>query len=74
MIMNYYRHIDRSKIQFDFLAHRNFQAEYDNEIEALGGHIYRIPPLNPISFKYFRALETFFSKHHYNIVHSHLDA
>lgn len=73
MIMNYYRHIDRSKIQFDFLVHRNFQAEYDNEIEALGGHIYRVPPLNPFSFKYFRALETFFSEHHYDIVHSHLD-
>lgn len=73
MIMNYYRHIDRSKIQFDFLVHRNFQAEYDNEIEALGGHIYRVSPLNPFSFNYFKALETFFSKHHYDIVHSHLD-
>lgn len=73
MIMNYYRHIDRSKIQFDFLVHRNFQAEYDNEIAALGGHIYCAPPLNPFSLKYFRALETFFSEHHYDIVHSHLD-
>lgn len=29
MLMNYYRHIDRSKVQFDFLVHREFEADYD---------------------------------------------
>ena len=29
MLMNYYRHIDRDKIQFDFLVHRDFEADYD---------------------------------------------
>ena len=24
MLMNYYRHIDRTKVQFDFLVHRDF--------------------------------------------------
>ena len=32
MLMNYYRHIDRSKVQFDFLVHREFEADYDEEI------------------------------------------
>lgn len=73
MIMNYYRHIDRTRIQFDFLVHRDFQADYDNEILELGGRIYHLPPLNPLSPNYFRALNSFFSKHHYDIVHSHLD-
>lgn len=73
MIMNYYRHIDRTKVQFDFLVHRSFTADYDNEILALGGNIYRIPKLNPFSPLYFRALDSFFSEHHYDIVHSHLD-
>ena len=26
MLMNYYRHIDRTKVQFDFLVHRDFEA------------------------------------------------
>lgn len=73
MIMNYYRHIDRTKVQFDFLVHRSFEADYDEEIVKLGGHIYRLPALNPFSAKYFNALNTFFTKHHYDIVHSHLD-
>lgn len=36
MLMNYYRHIDRDKVQFDFLVHRDFEADYDREILALG--------------------------------------
>ena len=73
MLMNYYRHIDRKKIQFDFLVHRNFQADYDEEILEAGGHIYHVPLLNPFSPGYYKALNSFFAEHHYNIVHSHLD-
>ena len=74
MIMNYYRHIDRSKVQFDFLVHRDFRADYDDEIEALGGRIFRLPRLVPWSRSYLKALEQFFRKHpEYKIVHVHQD-
>lgn len=73
MLMNYYRHIDRNKIQFDFLVHRDFRADYDDEIELLGGHIYRVPPMNPMSLTYKMALRNFFRTHPYSIVHCHLN-
>ena len=74
MLMNYYRAIDRTKVQFDFLTHRDFRADYDDEIEALGGKIYRLPNLNPFSRSYLGALDRFFREHpEYHIVHSHLD-
>lgn len=74
MLMNYYRAIDRNRIQFDFLTHRDFRADYDDEIEALGGRIYRLPNLNPFSRSYLDALDRFFAEHlEYRIVHSHLD-
>lgn len=74
MIMNYYRHIDRSKVQFDFLVHRDFEADYDKEIYSLGGNIYKLPPLNPVNKGYLSSLNTFFEEHkEYKIVHSHLD-
>ena len=74
MIMNYSRHIDRSKVQFDFLVHRSAEADYDSEIRSLGGRIYRIQPLNPLSFSYLKSLDLFFSEHKdYQIVHCHLD-
>lgn len=74
MIMNYYRNINRNKIQFDFLVHRDFEADYDQEILNLGGKIYRLSRLNPFGKKYLNELSQFFREYpEYKIVHSHLD-
>ena len=74
MIMNYYRRMDRTKVQFDFLVHRDFRADYDDEIEQLGGRIYRIGRLIPWSRAYQRDLDAFFTEHpEYRIVHVHQD-
>ena len=74
MIMNYYRNIDKKKIQFDFLVHRMERAAYDEEIETLGGYIHRLPVLNPFSLKYRKKLNNFFKEHpEYQIVHVHQD-
>lgn len=73
MLMNYYRHMDRAKVQFDFLVHRDFRADFDDEIESLGGRIYRVPPMNPLSGTYRTALRDFFRNHTYEIVHCHLN-
>lgn len=74
MIMNYYRHIDREKVQFDFLVHRQEQAAFDDEIESLGGRIYRLPRLVPWSKNYLAALNRFFDEHsEHKIVHVHQD-
>lgn len=74
MLMNYYRYIDREKIQFDFLVHRQERAAYDDEIEAMGGKIYRLPRLVPWSKAYLTALNHFFDEHpEYRIVHVHQD-
>lgn len=74
MIMNYYRHIDREKVQFDFLVHRQEQAAFDDEIESLGGRIYRLSRLVPWSKNYLAALNRFFDEHsEHKIVHVHQD-
>ncbi|MBR7179892.1 MAG: glycosyltransferase family 1 protein [Oscillospiraceae bacterium] len=73
-LMNVYRNIDREKLQFDFLVHRKFRADYDDEIEELGGIIHRLPRLNPFSPQYHMSLLAFFKDHpEYRIVHCHLD-
>lgn len=74
MLMNYYRHIDRQEVQFDFLEHRDAESDYDQEILSLGGRIYRLPKLNPFSISYHRKLNAFFRHHQeYKIVHVHQD-
>lgn len=74
MLMNYYRHMDRSLVQFDFLTHRQEKADYDDEIERLGGKIYHLSRLVPWSLGYRHALNQFFLTHpEYRIVHVHQD-
>lgn len=76
MLMNYYRKIDKSKIQFDFLTHRNFKSDYDDEIVALGGKVFYAPRLVPQNYiKYLKFMDQFFKNHtEYSIIHSHIDA
>lgn len=74
MLMNYYRHIDHNKVQFDFLVHREFEADYDEEILSLGGKIYHVSRLIPWSISYREMLKKFFQQHpEYKIVHVHQD-
>lgn len=73
LIMNLYRNIDRSKVQFDFLTCK--EGTLDNEILAMGGKVHRIPYVSEVGyFKYIKALDHFFSLYkEYTIVHSHMD-
>ncbi len=74
LVMNYYRNIDRTKVQFDFLVHREERGAYEDEIEALGGRIYRVPPAHPGQFgKHKKAVAEFLAAHpEYSIIHSHM--
>lgn len=73
LLMNLYRHIDREKIQFDFLLHRTQEGAFDKEIEALGGRIYRTEPFNPFHYhKYMNSMRKVFKAHpEYKIIHAH---
>lgn len=74
MLMNYYRAIDRSRIQFDFLVHTQNHSDYEEEIRSLGGKIYHIQRMNPFSARYKQDLDHFFRIHpEYSIVHVHQD-
>lgn len=75
MLMNYYRNIDRTKIQFDFLTHRPEKGDYDDEIISMGGKVYYAPRLYPQNYlQYFKWMKKFFKEHQeYKIIHSHID-
>lgn len=75
MVMNHYRALNRDKVQFDFLVHRIEKGDYDDEIEALGGRIFRAFPIRPWSYyKYFCWLDKFFKEHEgeFLAVHGHI--
>ncbi len=74
MVMNLYRAIDRSKIQFDFLVHEQREGDYDAEIRALGGLFFRLPRFNGANaVAYRKQVRAFFAEHsEYRVVHGHI--
>lgn len=73
-IMNLYRQIDKSEVQFDFVVHTSSDMYYQDEIYALGGKIYRAPRFTGINYRAYKAWwRAFFSKHpEYQVVHGHI--
>lgn len=72
VVMNYYRHIDRSKVQFDFIIDEDSTYIPREEIESLGGRIFIVPPYQKLN-KYIPALIKLFKENQYKIVHSHIN-
>ena len=73
VVMNYYRHIDRDKIQFDFICDDDSTRIPTEEIEKLGGKVILIPPYQKV-FKYHKTLKKVLQEGQYKIVHSHINA
>lgn len=85
-IMDLYRQMDREEVQFDFLVHskalKNAKADmsakekqyYDEEVLAMGGHIYALPKFKVYNYwDYRRAIKRFFSEHHdFRVVQGHM--
>lgn len=73
VVMNYYRHIDRSRVQFDFLVDTDSNLVPYDEIESLGGRVFEIPPYQHV-VAYQRELQRLFKQEGWKIVHSHINA
>lgn len=73
VVMNYYRHIDRSRVQFDFLVDADSTLVPREEIDSLGGRIFTVPPYQH-AIAYQRELTRLFRREHWPIVHSHVNA
>ncbi|MBQ6383380.1 MAG: glycosyltransferase family 1 protein [Clostridia bacterium] len=76
MLMNYYREMDRSRIQFDFLANKPVPGEYDDEIRGMGGRVFFSPGLNPLHYPQYRRFVSDLLKNNpdIRIVHAHNEA
>ena len=73
VVMNYYRHIDRSHIQFDFIVDSDSTLVPRDEVDELGGRVFTVPPYQHI-VSYQRALIGLFREQGWKIVHSHENA
>lgn len=72
MIMNYYRFIDRTQIQFDFLYFKDSEVTFQSEIESMGGRCFKMSEPS-ISISFFKEREAFFELHEgeWKAIHCH---
>ena len=74
MIMEIYRKIDKSKIQFDFIIDHDNELFFSEEIINMGGKIYTLKNINEVNFFEFKKQwQNFFISHkEYKIIHCHV--
>ena len=68
-VLNFYRHIDRTRFAFDFYSYG--PSKFDEEIKALGGNVFYVPKaIRPLS--HLLKLKKLLKEGGYDIVHAHL--
>jgi glycosyltransferase involved in cell wall biosynthesis len=71
MLLNYYKHMDRSKFQFDFAMFFNSIGMTGKEFINMGSKIYHLTPKSKSLTKYRNDLLEIFNNNIYDIVHAH---
>lgn len=72
-ILNYYKAIDRDKIQFDFFVSQTSDLIDPKVINELDGNVIITPKYTHL-FKYIKFLKKAFKENKYDIVHSNLNS
>lgn len=72
-IMNYYRHLNKEKIQIDFVVHGEGVGAFDDEIISNGGKIYHVPVKSKNFIGNIVELKKIMNNSNYDIVHVHMD-
>ncbi|MCL2014506.1 MAG: glycosyltransferase family 1 protein, partial [Oscillospiraceae bacterium] len=73
VVMNYYRHIDRTKFQFDFFMDGLDKTPIDDEILSMGGRIFKLPPYEQGMKKNLVEFCKILKNNNYKIVHCHMN-
>lgn len=74
VVMNYYRHVDRSKVQFDFVVTESSTYIPRDDLESLGAHVFTVPAYTHLHAFQKASYELFRSHPEWRIVHSHMNA
>lgn len=74
IVMNYYRNINRDKVQFDFVMDGYSDTPVDEEIRGLGGRIYKVEPYTKNIIRNQHQIYRILKENTYQIVHSHMNS
>ena len=74
VVLNYYRNIDKDKVQFDFVVHKHPLKSFVDEAEKYGGRIYEVTAYTKNIFAFTYEIYKIIKKGHYDIVHSNMNS
>lgn len=74
VIMNYYRHIDKTKVQFDFVMHKGGNPNYIAEVESMGAKVYEVTPYTQNIIEFTYEIYKIIKEGNYKIVHSNMNS
>lgn len=73
-LINYYRNIDKAKIQFDFINIYDNKLCFEDEITNMGGKIFKISSYYKHPLKYISELKKIINDNNYQIIHCNMNS
>lgn len=73
-LINYYRNIDKSKIQFDFINIYSNNLCFQDEIEQSGGKVYKVANYYKHPFKYITEVKKIIKENDYQVIHCNMNS
>lgn len=70
LIMEYFRHMDKTKIEMHIICNDDSEAVPKEEIEALGGKVFLVPSFRNLS-GHTKCLYEIFKRERYDVVHAY---
>lgn len=74
VVLNYYRHMDKSKVQFDFVVHKHPAENFVAEVKKGGGRLYEVTPYTKNIFAFTYEIYKIIRNGRYEIVHSNMNS
>lgn len=76
LIMNLYRNINRSQVQFDFAIHGDRNGDFEAEILNMGGRFYQFPHMRKNPIEYRKSWRKFWNENgnRYKVFHMHTNS
>jgi|SRR5690625_1710747 len=73
LLLNYFKHMNRNQIQFDYIVHGNKIGGLEKEVKKLGSNVYHVSPKKESFFKNIKEINKVIKEGNYDVVHCHQD-
>lgn len=73
VILNYYKHIDRNKVQFDFVVHEDSPIDITVLVNSMGGKVFKVTSYKKNILAFTSEIYHIIKSNKYQIVHSNMN-